>query len=90
MARKVFYLPADAANSLLGRRGPLVPPRGLANVGGGDFREIGEGQLRCFVEIGGLKPDDADLDVGCGVGRMAVPLTRYLSGRGVSRVRYSP
>lgn len=40
MARKVYYLPADVANSLLGRKDPLVPPRGLANVGGGDFREI--------------------------------------------------
>ena len=33
-----------------------------------------------FVQLGGLKPDENVLDVGCGIGRMAVPLTKYLKG----------
>lgn len=81
-ARKVYYLPADALDSLLGRRDPLVPPRGIANVGGGDFREIGERHLRYFVSLADLKRSERILDVGCGIGRMAVPLTDYLEEAG--------
>lgn len=32
--------------------------------------------------MGGLKPDDCVLDVGSGIGRVAVPLTTYLSPEG--------
>lgn len=32
-----------------------------------------------FIEPGGLQPTDRVLDVGCGIGRMAVPLTTYLT-----------
>jgi SAM-dependent methyltransferase len=37
---------------------------------------------RYFVEFGGLKPDGSVLDVGSGRGRMAIPLTGYLSDEG--------
>ncbi len=50
-------------------------------MGDGDFEATGDEFLRYFVDLGGLKPDDRVLDVGCGVGRMARPLTKYL-GRG--------
>jgi SAM-dependent methyltransferase len=60
----------------------LMPPPELALSVGGEFRETGEEFLTYFVEIGGLRPTDRVLDVGCGVGRMAVPLTRYLTGDG--------
>ncbi len=80
--RRVYYFPADVLDYFRGRRDPLVPPRGIAHVGGGDFRKIGERSLAHFVKFGGLRPDDRVLDVGCGVGRMAAPLTRYLSPDG--------
>jgi ubiquinone/menaquinone biosynthesis C-methylase UbiE len=38
--------------------------------------------LRYFIEKADLKPTDRVLDVGCGLGRMAVPLTKYLSKEG--------
>ncbi len=60
----------------------LIPPPELNFVGVGDFKKIGEGILRQLIEPGGLKPDDTVLDVGCGIGRTAVPLTRYLSVNG--------
>ena len=73
---------ADAWDSVRGRRNPLVPPRRLTVfVGAGDFQRMGEDFKRFFVELGGLKPEDDVLDVGSGVGRMAVPLLDYLSGR---------
>ena len=41
---------------------------------GVDFRRAGELYLRLFVELGGLTPDEAVLEPGCGTGRMAEPL----------------
>jgi len=51
-------------------------------VGSGDFKIIGEEFLNYFIKIGGLKPTDKVLDIGCGIGRMAVPLTKYLNAEG--------
>lgn len=47
-------------------------------VGDGDYRAIGVEYLGHFVRLGGLKPTHRVLDIGCGIGRMAVPLTQYL------------
>jgi ubiquinone/menaquinone biosynthesis C-methylase UbiE len=61
--------------------GELVPPDEMIFVGGGDFKAVGEHFLQIFVEHCGLKQDENVLDVGCGIGRMAIPLTKYLTGR---------
>ena len=51
-------------------------------VGGGDFQQVGN-ELKAFLIMwGGLKPDDRILDVGSGIGRVALPLTNYLSPNG--------
>jgi SAM-dependent methyltransferase len=64
-------------------RGLDVPPRRLRGfVGDGDFTATGEQHLRYFIEYGKLRPEHKVLDVGCGIGRMALPLTRYLSSQG--------
>jgi SAM-dependent methyltransferase len=47
-------------------------------VGDGDYRAIGVEYLGHYVRLGDLKPSDRVLDIGCGIGRMAVPLTQYL------------
>jgi SAM-dependent methyltransferase len=55
-------------------------PYGTSHViGDGDFRLIGAEFLRHMVVIGGLKPHHNVLDAGCGFGRMAMPLSRYLA-----------
>jgi ubiquinone/menaquinone biosynthesis C-methylase UbiE len=41
--------------------------------------ELGEVVLQYFVELGGLTPDEAVLEPGCGTGRMAEPVSRYLT-----------
>ncbi len=56
----------------------MVPPAEMNFVGAGDFKEIGENFLRHFVHAGGLQKKAKVLDVGCGIGRMAIPLTQYL------------
>jgi SAM-dependent methyltransferase len=64
-------------------RGLDLPPHRLRGlVGEGDFTAVGEEHLRYFIEYGKLRPSQTVLDVGCGVGRMALPLTRYLSDQG--------
>ncbi|MBO0348931.1 class I SAM-dependent methyltransferase [Phormidium pseudopriestleyi FRX01] len=60
----------------------LLPPKELRLSVGGSFKAIGTEFFRYFIKIAGLQPDEVVLDVGCGVGRMAVPLTQYLSDRG--------
>ena len=80
--RRALYLPINLLDALAGRRDPLLPPRGACAVGEGEFRAVGEEFLRHFREIGGLEPGHRVLDVGCGIGRMAVPLTEYLEGKG--------
>ncbi len=81
-ARRLYYLPADTIDGMLGRRPEGVPPRGKIFTGPGDYVKLGEKFLTYFQQLGGLKPNDAVLDIGCGIGRMAVPLTGFLSKEG--------
>lgn len=75
----------DFARFLMGRREPMMPPTRLMFDGPPDvstFREDGEEFLRLFKELGGLKPSDHVLDIGSGIGRKSIPLTRYLGKNG--------
>jgi SAM-dependent methyltransferase len=56
-----------------------LPPEEIRFVGRGDFEEVGERVFRQLVEFGGLKPYHRVLDGGCGVGRVARPLSGYLT-----------
>lgn len=56
-----------------------VPPQERNFVGDGDFLAIGCEFLRYFVEMGDLHPQDRVLEIGCGLGRMAIPLTQFLA-----------
>lgn len=47
-------------------------------VGDGNFQAVGAEFLGHFIRKGGLLPQHRVLDIGCGIGRMAVPLTQYL------------
>lgn len=59
-----------------------LPPNELQFVGDGDFERIGQNYVRHFIRLCGLKPYERVLDVGCGIGRMAIPLTMYLKHEG--------
>jgi ubiquinone/menaquinone biosynthesis C-methylase UbiE len=72
----------DIIDWLLDKREEMTPPKRLAFSIGGNFKRAGEKFIQHFIELGGLKQSDRVLDVGCGVGRMAAPLAKYLNGQG--------
>ena len=81
--RRLKYFAMDHWEILTGRRDPLTPPVRLQSlIGGGDFAGIGQAMVNYSVSTGGLQSWHHVLDVGCGCGRVAVPLTRVLDGRG--------
>lgn len=69
----------DLRLAVTGKAERDLPPLRLRDVGAGDFREIGDLLVQMLVQHG-LRPTDRVLDIGSGVGRVAIPLTRYLTG----------
>ena len=70
----------DALDRVARRRPPMTPSRALVEaVGGYDFHVVGQHLSGIATTFGALQPHDRILDIGCGVGRLAVPLTRYLT-----------
>jgi ubiquinone/menaquinone biosynthesis C-methylase UbiE len=83
LARRVYYYPQDLFAKLTKKStDDLIPPKGLIFVGPGDFKKQGENLLNLLKTTTGLKPNHKVLDVGCGIGRLAVPLTNYLDKDG--------
>lgn len=82
LVRKIYYFPADFWNSLNRKKNKYEPKKGDIFIGSGDFLSQGKHHLELLKEYTSLNPDDSVLDVGCGIGRAAVPLTQYLSTKG--------
>src|SRR5215212_9202219 len=75
----------DLADQLLGRRDALIPPRRMMFDGPRDtaaFVANGAEFLRYYRDLCQLLPDETILDIGSGMGRKTIPLTRYLSQAG--------
>lgn len=77
--RRIVSSPLDAIDRLSGRRDPLVPPRGLWFVGGRKGYATTSEQYLAFFTAAGLRPENAVLDIGCGIGVMAARLARFLT-----------
>jgi SAM-dependent methyltransferase len=62
---------------------PPDPPAHLIDgIGPGDFWQVGNEIVGLTMATARLHPDDHILDVGCGLGRVALPLSRFLDERG--------
>lgn len=73
----------DALDRLRGRADPELPSKHVRDfVGGGDFRAVGDEFAGYATRLAGLRPTDRVLEVGSGVGRIALPLTRIIDGQG--------
>jgi SAM-dependent methyltransferase len=76
IARRIYHYPSD----LFKKRSALVPPSGLIYTGSGDFEEYGKVWLHFFKLHTKLSENDNFLDIGSGIGRIAIPLVNYLKG----------
>ena len=79
LTRKIYFFPKDILNTILKRRRKYEPKKGDIYVGSGDFIKQGEHQVLLLKDYINLKEDDKVLDIGSGIGRTAIPLTKYLS-----------
>ncbi|WP_430613775.1 class I SAM-dependent methyltransferase [Flavobacterium sp. JP2137] len=84
--RKWYYLPIDTYDLLLGKRHPMVPPRGYIYTGSSAnasaYLEQGLYQLELLQQTVALKPNHKVLDIGSGIGRTAIALTQFLNNGG--------
>ena len=65
-----------------GRKELLPPWVKWGNKDGQELIETGDQILAYFITACGLQPNAHVLDIGCGIGRMAVALTHYLTNEG--------
>ena len=76
---KMLWTLQDVRDGIARSRPPLVPPRMMDH--NHSFKG-GEELVGMLKKHAGLLPTDRVLDVGCGIGRVAAPLTEYLNASG--------
>lgn len=76
--RRIVYFPID----LFRKREELEPPKGYIYTGPGNYIEIGNTFFEYFKNYGNLTPESHILDIGSGIGRMAIPFTKFLNEKG--------
>jgi SAM-dependent methyltransferase len=77
--RRLLNMPLDAYDWITGQRDPLMPPRGLWFVGGRKDCKLNNEEFLGHFRRAGLRPEDAMLDIGCGIGVMAARLATFLT-----------
>ena len=83
IVRKLYFLPADLMERFAGERADLVPPMSTIFTGSvDDFADTGRDLVAHLVDLGCLRPDSTVLDIGSGMGRLAVALVEYRTWQG--------
>jgi len=73
----------DLRDKIAGKYNPLIAPRRLRqSITTCDFEQSGSHDLQIFKTLADLRPEESVLEIGCGPGRMAAALTRFLNGQG--------
>jgi ubiquinone/menaquinone biosynthesis C-methylase UbiE len=67
---------------LAGADASMIPPPEMNFVGDGDFVGVGKHFVEMLKRLADLKPSDRVLDIGSGIGRIAIPLTEFISSKG--------
>jgi len=80
--RKLYFVLLDLIESAPSQSDELIPPRSKIFVGSVDFKEGAQEAVDRLTRLGVITPESRVLDIGCGIGRLAIPLTRYLKGGG--------
>src|SRR5689334_8909675 len=81
--RRLYFLPSDLVQRRAGDRAGLFPPMSMIFTGSvDDFALSGSNLVNNLVDLECLRPDSKVLDVGSGMGRLAVALLNYRSHEG--------
>ena len=78
LIRRIIYFPTDLIASF---KNELRPPRGMIYTGSKDFIQQGRDWKDLFIQYGHLLPDHHVLDIGSGIGRIALGLLPFLKGK---------
>ncbi|HUL01247.1 MAG TPA: class I SAM-dependent methyltransferase [Nitrospirota bacterium] len=79
--KKIYYFSIVLIDKLMGQNN-ILPRGSMFFIRDKDYTKTGQEFKNFFTELANLQPSDQVLDIGCGFGRMAVPLTNYLSQEG--------
>ncbi|MFZ4399596.1 MAG: class I SAM-dependent methyltransferase [Bacteroidales bacterium] len=80
--RRFLCFPFDIIELVSGKRQKYIPPYGMIFTGRGDYTKLSEMFFVYFKEYCHLQPHHNILDIGSGLGRMAVPFIGYLNKEG--------
>lgn len=82
--RRIYFAPLDLVERLRGHHDDMVPPHAARFTGsaGEDFLAFGDMMVDALKDGAGLTADSRILEIGSGVGRLAVPLTNALGPSG--------
>ena len=73
-----FFFFLDVKHYSLNGFNSMYQPPSKSFMGSGNYEAIGNEFFNYFKQIGGLMPEHKVLDIGCGSGRLSIPLTNYL------------
>jgi SAM-dependent methyltransferase len=82
--RSAYFVPVDLIQRFRPGHNPMVPPYAQRFTGysGDDFVESGQGLVDVLAATAGLTAGSNVLDIGSGIGRLAIPLTQLITPPG--------
>jgi SAM-dependent methyltransferase len=81
-ARLIYSQPIESNGLITSKRPESVTPKGNIPESNVNFEKDNRIYLTYFQQLCGLEPHHVVLDVGCGIGGIAIPLTHFLNEKG--------